>query len=504
MIVDREVPLEISGLSKRFGSRQALADIDLVVRRGEVHALIGQNGCGKSTLVKSLAGYHAPDRGSISLGGHELRLPVSGYQLRTAGVSIVHQDLGLLGDLTVMENVGIGNLARSRFSRRVDWKAEERRTHEVMGRLNASISPRALVSGLGPLERSIVAIARALTSQKRGEGVIVLDEATRALPRDALVDFHRMLRTMVDAGGSVLLVSHNLEEVLEHADRVTVLRDGRVAGAGLETTGLAERDLAALMLGREVDEVTRAAETPRPLGPPITVEGLRGKLVADATFAVRPGEVLGITGIAGAGWEEVPYLLSGAFKARGGTLSMTDRKPLSLPRASLRDCLRHGISLLPERRMDEGLAGSMGVLDNLTLPRVATKGRPWFIGRRWQSEEFELLRTLDIRPLDTDLPVGKLSGGNQQKVLLGKWLAGSPRLLLLHEPTQAVDVGARTDILNAVRDAAARGVAVVVASIHPADLAAVCDRVLVMSDGVVVDDVAQPTEQVLLERIYTA
>jgi ribose transport system ATP-binding protein len=502
--VSQPLPLEMRSVSKSFGGFRALRDVNLTVRKGEIHGLVGQNGSGKSTLAKILAGYHAPDRRStILIDGHAMRTPIRPRELRAAGVSIVHQDLGLVRDKTVTENIAVGSFTRTRWVRRINWSAEDRRARELLDRLEADIDTSATIEQLGPADRSIVAIARALRTQRVGEGVIVLDEATRALPRDALADLYRTLRQVVAQGGSALLISHNLEEVLALTTRVTVLRDGTRIGEPLITAETSEHQIARRMLGRDVTKLA-AQRTDKSFGKSIEVRGLAGTALQGVDIDLIPGEVLGVTGVAGAGWDELPYLLSGARPARAGKMALGPRQ-LDLTRATVARCMKEGIALVPESRLDEGLAAGLSVRENATLPRARVNGRPWLIGSLWQrNETAALLENLNVRPRDPDKPVGQLSGGNQQKVMLGKWLASTPRVLLLHEPTQAVDVGAREDILRAILATADDGVAVVIASIQPADLAAVCDRVLVLYEGAITDEISAPSEDAILETVYAA
>ena len=267
--------LEAHGVGKTFRAATVLRDASLVVRPGEIHALVGQNGCGKSTLIKILTGYHAPDAGmSLAVDGQQLSLPVQWQAARAAGVSVVHQDLGLLDDLTVSENIGIGGFVRTRVTRRIDWSAQDEVARAVLERLELPVSPRDLVGELPASHRAGVAIARALRDTVAGEGVMILDEATRALPRDELARFHALVRRVVATGTSVVMISHNLEEVLSVSDRVTVLRDGVVVGEGLETAGLDEPKLARLMLGSSVDRVVRAVAADHDAPIVARIEGL--------------------------------------------------------------------------------------------------------------------------------------------------------------------------------------------------------------------------------------
>ncbi|WP_234538645.1 sugar ABC transporter ATP-binding protein [Streptomyces shenzhenensis] len=480
-----ELRLEARRLSKTYGGSRALQDADLAVAPGEIHALVGQNGCGKSTLVKILTGYHAPDPGgSVLVDGTGLSLPVRWSEASAAGVSVVHQDLGLLDQLTVAENIGVGGYRHAKTTRKIDWRAQNEVARRVLDRLRVPVDPTAPVASLSPTRRAEVAIARALRDLEPGRGLIVLDEATRALPREELDRFHGLLKRIVAEGTSILMVSHNLEEVLRFADRVTVLRDGRVAAAALPTKGLTEHDLARHMLGRTVDAVAREERDFTDAPAVATVTGLTARGLTDFALEIRRGEVVGLTGLPGSGFEWVPRLVAGIERAKAGLLT-TGRRTVDLSRADVRDCLKAGVALVPEKRVVEGLALELSIRDNIAIPDVNRRGRPWFVGRRWQSSTAaEAITRLGIRARSARSLIRELSGGNQQKVLLAKWLAVAPEAVVLHEPTQAVDVGARADILRSIREAASRGLGVLLVSIEPTDLVDACDRILVVGlDG---------------------
>jgi ribose transport system ATP-binding protein len=484
--------LEARHVSKTFGSTRVLDDVELLVEPGEIHALIGQNGSGKSTVVKILTGYHAPDAGmSLSLDGQLLELPV------------VHQDLGLLDHASVAENIGVGGFVRSRVLRKIDWKKQREIAQAVLDRLDVQVDPATPVGALNATQRAEVGIARALRDQKPGEGVIILDEATRALPREELVRFHGLLKRVVAEGTSVLMVTHNLEEVLALADRVTVLRDGRVVGRGLATGELTEQDMAKLMLGRTVGSQSRRTtsfdDRPNALQL-LQLVTAPGRPPLDIT--VRKGEIVGVTGLPGTGFETIPYVVCGARPAPSGTLR-TASGTVDLAKGDVAGCMRAGVALVPERRDRDGLAFEMSIRDNIALPNIAKRGSRWFVGRGWQTAEAEAAVTkLSIKTRSVDTLIKELSGGNQQKVLFAKWLSVAPQVLVLHEPTQAVDVGARQDILGSIQAVADSGVGVLLASGEPGDLVEVCDRILVIGrDGEIVElrtDIADD----VLEAIY--
>lgn len=484
--------LEVRGLSKTFGSTRALRGVGLEIAPGELHGLVGQNGCGKSTLVKILTGVYTPDPGgAIEVDGHTLGLPVRPTRQREAGVSVVHQNLGLVDDRSVWENVRLGRYQAGRYTRRIDRKTERAETARILGGLGYRLDVDLPVGRLSAQDRAAVAIARAVQDHRPGGGLVIFDESTRALGRSARGRFFELVRSLTAEGTSVLLISHQLDEVVEATDRVTVLRDGAVVASAVETSQVDEAALTAMMLGRHLVTHTRG-ESHAGDAPAATVRGLQTGLVTGFDLEVRRGEIVGLTGLVGSGFVEAVEAVAGARGAEAGTLVVGDRTlPLDRRRDSTREFVEAGVAYVPERRLEAGLAGEMTVADNLTLPRVRDRGRRGWIGRAWQAEETHaMIRKLDIRPPDPAKTVATLSGGNAQKVMLGKWLARRPTLLVLHEPTQAVDVGARHDIVDAVREAAREGCGVLLASIDPADLAVLCDRVLILREGTVAEELA--------------
>ena len=489
--------LAVDGLSKTFGPARVLRDVRLSVAPGELHGLVGQNGCGKSTLVKILTGVYSPDPGAaITVDGRRLRTPVQPAESREVGVSVVHQNLGLVDDRTVWENVRLGRYqARGPF-RAINRRAEQRAVWEVLTRLGRTIDVTAAAGTLTPEERATIAIARAMQDHRPGGGLIIFDESTRALGKSARLRFFELVRSLIGAGAAVLLISHQLEEIVAVTDRVTVLRDGAVVEAGVATREVDEAALTKMMLGRHLVAHTRlgtqarpGSET-RPAGHApgevaATVRGLQAGQVRGFGLTVGHGEIVGLTGLMGSGFEQVAEAVAGAQRGDRGTLTVGDREiPLSARQPSAEQFIAAGVGYVPERRLDEGIAAEMTVAENITLPRVRSRGSRIRTGGGWQADEARtMIAKLDIKPPQPDAPAGTLSGGNQQKVVLAKWLAGSPRLLVLREPTQAVDVGARHDIIDAIREAAQSGCGVLIASIDAADLAVLCDRVLVFRDG---------------------
>jgi ribose transport system ATP-binding protein len=486
--------LEVRHISKTFGSRTVLRDLSLTVAPGEMHGIVGQNGSGKSTFAKVLSGYHAADRGGeVLLDGQPLSMPISLHDLRAGGVSFVHQDLGLVDEMSVVENVRIAVMQGARFTRQIRWRRELAATSEALERLGFERSVLTPVGELAPADRARVAIGRAIQEHAPGEGLILFDESTRALPADALDDFYATVRRLLDDGTGVLMIGHRLGEILTHCDRVTILRDGQPVAAGLPTEGLSESDLAARMLGHELRHIDfRRAERPDVKSQAVRVRGLAGAgLAGELDLDCGAGEILGITGLPGSGFEAVPYLLAGAESAAGQVELLG--LPIDLAKRSLAAIMRSGIVLVPENRPRDGLGMEHTILENISLPWLSSRGRSWNIGRQWQEEEaLHAIEVLGIVPPDPRQLVAKLSGGNAQKVLLGKWLTGEPKLLLLHEPTQGVDVGARLDLLMAVHRVAAQGTSVIVASTEPEDLVTICDRVIFFADGTIRDEISRP------------
>ena len=473
-------------LTKRFGGATALDDVALTIEHGEVHGLLGENGSGKSTLIKVLAGYHAPEPGAeLEVNGRPVRLPLAPNQFRELGLCFVHQDLGLIGDLTVLENLRIGGLAASR-SLRIRWSRERRAARETFERYGFDLDPDAIVNEIPETDRALLAIVRAVEEMRATlahdeRGLLVLDEPTVFLPREGVQRLFALVRDIVARDASVLFVSHDLDEVREITDRVTVLRDGRVH-ATVVTAEATEAELVELIIGRSLAAFEHTAPE-RPSGDTtLAVRDLAGRTVDGVGFEAHRGEIVGLTGIIGSGFDEVPYLLFGARPCRAGELVVGGRSH-PLPLMTPRDALAARMALLPANRQVDGSVGTLSVAENAML-QVLDRYRPAALRlRRLRSDAAALLDRFDVRPRDPDAEYASLSGGNQQKVLLAKWLQTEPQVLLLHEPTQGVDIGAREQIFTLLRDEAQRGTTIVCASSDHEQLAAVCDRVLVFGRG---------------------
>jgi ribose transport system ATP-binding protein len=499
--------LDISGLSKSFSGVPVLTDVALRVERGEIHGLIGQNGSGKSTLIKVLAGYHEPDPGAATLvDGERVRGRIDASRGASLGIAFIHQDLALIPSASILDNVRIQHFTTG-LGGRIRWSQERRTVAGYLTAVGLGASPGVKVGELSVTEQALVAIARGLSDldalrANHSGGLLVLDEPTAYLPRDGVERLFKSLRGLAARGTSVLLVSHRLDEILEVTDRVSVLRDGRLVDT-VTTTDTTQARLIELMLGQPLgslypDHADGAAERA------MNVEGLRGILIKELSFAIRPGEIIGFTGLPGMGSEELPYLLGGAVRPRSGRLSVGGRT-IDLARLTPRAAIRAGIHLLPADRQARGGALALSVQENLSIPFLQQHSvRGVLRSRREAQQVASVLRQYQVRPSDPARTLGTLSGGNQQKALIGKWLQTRPELFVLHEPTQGVDIGSKKEIFAQLAQLAAAGTGTVVASVEHEDLAHICDRVYVMRGGRVHRELrgSQLTTGRLLEAVY--
>ncbi|MFC5059498.1 sugar ABC transporter ATP-binding protein [Saccharothrix xinjiangensis] len=463
------------GISVEFPGVKALQEVDFRLFPGEVHALMGENGAGKSTLIKALTGVHRLAAGEVRYAGEAVSFG-GPAQAQAAGISTVYQEVNLCANLTVAENILLGREPR-KFGR-IDGKAMRGRSAELLARIGLDIDPASVLESHPIAVQQLVAIARAVAVDAR---VLVLDEPTSSLDADEVAELFRIIRVLRDEGVAVLFVTHFLEQVYEISDRMTVLRNGRLVGEHM-TASLSRLDLVSAMLGREVgllEEIEHRSGSP---GEPLLVaEGLGRKgSVEPFDLTIRTGEVVGLAGLLGSGRTEVARLLYGADKADSGRV-LVDGEPLRLtgPRAAI----AAGIAFSSEDRKAEGVVADLSVRDNLILAMQAARGWARPVPRKLADELVaKYIEVLDIRPADPEKMVGNLSGGNQQKVLLARWLVTKPRLLILDEPTRGIDVGAKAQIQKLVAELAAEGMAVLFISAELEEVVRISDRVVVMRD----------------------
>lgn len=488
--------VEVRGVSKRFGATQALQEVDLVVQPGEIRALVGENGSGKSTLIKVLSGYHTPDAGAVSVAGAQLELPIKAKTVRRSRLAFVHQDLGLIPSLTALENFELGNLALE-GSLYLNWRERRNRFQERLRLYGVEVDPKIQVDSLSRTAQTLLAIARAVEdlaidpltageSDQRWSGLLVLDEPTVSLPSTGVQELFALMRTVARHGVGVLFVSHDLDEVVDIADSLSVMRNGRMV-ADRPVRGIDRREIARLMLGEvlHAEEAGALAAVPTAGQPAVAVvTSLEGDALADATFTVRSGEILGLTGLMGSGYEEVCSRLFGAVRAVGGSVAV-EGTSVTARHLTPKRAIELGIGYVPEDRKRDAGIDTLSIGENLSIPVVSDHSTFGTLHRRALLRRArELAEEFQVRPLDPRLSFGALSGGNQQKVVLAKWMALCPRLLLLHEPTQGVDIGARAEIFRLLRSArAATGMAVIISSTDLEQLCELCDRVLVFVRG---------------------
>jgi ribose transport system ATP-binding protein len=473
--------LQMTGIVKQFPGVRALDGVDLDVRAGEVHCLLGQNGAGKSTLIKVLAGAHQPDTGEISWRGEPVRLATP-QDAMALGIVTIYQELDLVPGLTVAENIYLGHeRARLGFSRPA---TANKAAAALMARLgHPEIRPWMEVGSLPAAAQQMVSIARALSRDVR---LIVMDEPSAVLDQEEVSQLFQVIRDLTAEGVAVVYISHRLEEIREIGHRVTVLKDGRTVATGLPVADTPTSQVITLMTGRSIEYVFPPRRSvPVAAEPVLRVRDLtlRGRF-ADVSFDVRPGEVLGLAGLVGSGRSEILEAVCGARRPSGGTVELRGRR---LPPGDVAASVAAGVGLCPEERKSQALLLGEPVYRNITLASLTEFARAGFLsGTAERRAAAGQVDALQVRPADLEREVRTLSGGNQQKVVLARWLLRDCAVLLLDEPTRGVDIGARSEIYALIRDLADSGVAVLVVSSEIPEVLGLADRVLVVSDGRVV------------------
>ena len=485
---DPRTTLVVRGLSKTFTGQRALNDVDLDIRAGEVHALIGENGSGKSTLIKCLAGFYDPDPGAVvELDGDEIALPLTTTESARLGMVFVHQDLGLIPTLSVAENFAIGRRYETGILSPIPWKKARAHARTELAKLGSGDVDVDLPLWRLPIAtQTIVAIARALSSAEAGAKILVLDEPTAALPDAEAELLFAAIREVTAQGVGVIYVSHKLDEIIRLADRITVLRDGVKIGT-VDAAGLRESDLVRLIVGRAVELTER---TPRTVGERrvLSVRGLAGKALRDVSLEIREGEIVGLCGMLGSGRSELARILFGAQRRTAGVIEIDGvARPLDSPASAM----RAGIALIPENRRRDGGVLDQSLATNMTLPSLRQFTRFGRISARAERRRVaELTRDYAVRPPMPSRAFKYFSGGNQQKIVIARWMNRTPRLIIFDEPVQGVDIGARAEIIGHVRKAASAGAGVLLISSEIDLMLGFCDRLLVLRDGGIIADVA--------------
>jgi ABC-type sugar transport system ATPase subunit len=480
--MDRKPYLVMSRISKTYPGVKALRQVSLEVRKGEVHALVGENGAGKSTLIKILAGVVRPDPGgTIEIEGKPVEFASPLDALRQ-GISVNYQDLSLFPNLSVAENIALGHSGGIMMN----WKAARRIARDALQRLGVDLEIDTPLETLSIAKQQLVSIARAISFEAR---LLVLDEPTSSLSSNEAEQLFRIIRDLKESGISILFVSHKFDELFAVADRFTVLRDGEYVGS-YDRSEIDEGKLIALMVGRSVEYEKQVPDEPNPGEVVLDVRGLGKKgQFKDIHFRVRAGEIVGITGLVGAGRTELAQALFGIETPDEGEIRLGG-EPVRI--RSTREAVEMGIAYIPESRQTQGLVLQQTIARNITLAvlrRLAGRFRLLDVRREREIADAYMTR-LDVRPRLPEMTADQLSGGNQQKVVVAKWLAASPRLLIVDEPTNGIDIGAKTEIHRLLRELANQNMAVLMISSELPEVLAVCDRILVMRRGRLVGEFA--------------
>jgi ribose transport system ATP-binding protein len=483
---DSEVVVEVVDLCKTFPGQRALIDVNMTVTRAEIHALLGQNGSGKSTMIKILAGIYTPDDGGVvRVLGEELPFG-SPRDSRLMGLQFVHQALGIIEDLTAVENVALGFGYRRRGKFFIDWAEQRKKTKRLLEKLSVEFDINCPVSQLRPVDRSAIAIARALDDDDGAAQVLVLDEPTAALPPHEVEALFELVNQARNGGTSVIYVSHRLNEIFQLADRATVLRDGRVQGT-VNVGDIDNEELVHMIVGdvKPVTATSAAVSNGKTAMDrskvALRVTGLEAQRLKGIDFEVALGEIVGVAGLTGSGREELAGALVGEFPSNV-ILENIDGKRVVDP--TPRQAKNLGLVLVLPNRSAGAATSEFTTEENITLPSMPRYASLGLLRRGGEIRDAaKWIERLDIRPTDPDRLYAFLSGGNQQKVIFGKWLNLGPKVMVIDDPTSGVDIGARRAIYDLIRDQAAAGVSFIVCSSDQDDLLAVCDRVLVLSEG---------------------
>jgi ribose transport system ATP-binding protein len=474
--------LTVTSMSKSFAGPRVLDSVSLTVEPGEIRALVGENGSGKSTLIKILAGFHLPDEGSAEVGGESLLLG-HGEASEAAGLRFVHQDLGLVNNLDAVDNIALG-VGYPSFRGRIRWRQERKRTRAALAELGYEFDIRRPAGSLAMSERTALAVARAMTPRQTPTKVLILDEPTANLPAAEAERLFKLARRVADSGVAVMFVSHHFDEVFGLADSVTVLRDGKHI-ITRPVAGLTEDQLIEQVIGRKLEHVVHDARAAERRDVVLQVTGLGCDVLTGVDITVHAGEIVGIAGITGSGRDEVATAVFGGINRAGQvTINGTAVPPMRPDRA-----IALGMGLVPAERHANAAFMTSTLRENITVTRPGIHFRGGLLRKSPErSDVATWLERLDVRPRNSEFTMADLSGGNQQKVVLARWLRMKPKVLVLNDPTQGVDIGAKSDIHKLIDEAAAEGTAVLVVSTDHEELVRLCHRVLILRRGKVADE----------------
>ncbi len=486
--------IRLEGICKSFPGVNALSDVELSLYPGQVTALIGENGAGKSTLVKILTGIYAPDDGKLIYQGEPITFATAHAALK-AGMTAIHQETVLFDDLSVAENIFIGHQPLNRFGM-VDWRKMFADARTLLAQAGAKVDPRTRLRDLAIASRHLVAIARALSVDAK---VVIMDEPTAALSQKEILELYELIEKLRSAGKAILFISHKFDEIFAICDRYTVFRDGKMIDEGL-VSNVTNDDLVRMMVGRDVGHVY--PKQPAAIGAHVlsVANYCHPTEFDEITFELRRGEILGFYGLIGAGRTELMQALFGVTKPSKGTLKV-DGKETTVRSAS--DAIDNGIVYVPEDRGRQGAIVSMPIFQNVTLPSLGRTSKRGFLRL---AEEFQLTREytsrLNLRAASLDQDVGTLSGGNQQKVVIAKWLATKPKVIILDEPTKGIDIGSKAAVHAFMSELAAQGLSVIMVSSEIPEILGMTDRVIVMREGRIVAE--YPREGLAAETLLRA
>jgi rhamnose transport system ATP-binding protein len=469
--------LEVSGIYMAFGRIDVLKDVSLKLYPGEVHALMGENGAGKSTLAKIMAGVHRPRLGQIAVNGQEVVIP-NPHIATNMGIALIHQEPLSFPGLSVAENIFTGRQPVQGRSAIVNWKEIFRRSKELLSSLGLRIDPRARVRGLSIADQQMVDIAAALSQEAK---VLLMDEPTAALTPNEVDRLFTIMRKLREQGTSIVFISHRLEEVFTIADRISVMRDGEMVGQRIPAETSAD-EIIHLMVGRELTKLFERPTNYQIGAPVLQVRNLsRAGKFQDVSFEVRAGEIVGMAGLVGAGRSFVGQSIFGIAPVDSGEI-VIEGNPARI--SSPREAMARGLAYVPEDRQQQGLFMPMSIAQNATLPTINHLARyGWLRNEAERKATYEYVERLRIILRNVDQPVRELSGGNQQKVVLSKWLMSKPKVIILDEPTRGVDIGAKAEVHRLMGELAAQGIGILMISSELPEIMAMSDRVLVMHEG---------------------